>query len=128
MISPAIATAAARDHQRLRAGRQVQAARVDQRHDRDREHAAEERDVAHRADAVRRGLDLSAARVSVGRSSSSRFSAIEVAEYPDHYSENREVALKLPRSDLDAVVLPLLALDLDVAVEDVLAQRPQDEL
>ena len=42
--------------------------------------------------------------------------------------ENRQIALKLPRSDLDAVVLPLLALDLDVPVEDVLAQRPQDEL
>ena len=42
--------------------------------------------------------------------------------------EDRQIALKLPRSDLDAVVLPLLALDLDVPVEDVLAQRPQDEL
>src|SRR3954447_26362526 len=43
-------------------------------------------------------------------------------------SENREVALELPRRDLHAVVLPLLALDLDVAVEHVLAERAQDEL
>src|SRR3954452_13965120 len=42
--------------------------------------------------------------------------------------QNREVAFKLPRSDLDAVVLPLLALDLDVAVEDVLAEGAEDEL
>src|SRR4051812_5261920 len=42
--------------------------------------------------------------------------------------ENRQVALELPGSDLDAVVLPLLALDLDVAVEHVLAERAQDEL
>src|SRR4051812_4673154 len=43
-------------------------------------------------------------------------------------SEDREVALELPGGDLHAVVLPLLALDLDVAVEHVLAERAQDEL
>src|SRR4051812_49515509 len=43
-------------------------------------------------------------------------------------SEDREVALELPGAALDAVVLPLLALDLDVAVEHVLAERAQDEL
>src|SRR6476646_8758991 len=43
-------------------------------------------------------------------------------------SEDREVALELPRADLHAVVLPLLALDLDIAVEHVLAQRAQHEL
>src|SRR4051812_9222080 len=43
-------------------------------------------------------------------------------------SEHRQVALELPRADLHAVVLPLLALDLDVAVEHVLAERAQDEL
>src|ERR1700742_1086325 len=43
-------------------------------------------------------------------------------------SEHGEVALELPRADLHAVVLPLLALDLDVAVEHVLAERAQDEL
>jgi hypothetical protein len=42
--------------------------------------------------------------------------------------EDREVPVELPGRDLDAVVLPLLALDLDVAVEDVLAERAQDEL
>src|SRR4051812_47135570 len=42
--------------------------------------------------------------------------------------ENRQVAAELPGSDLDPVVLPLLALDLDVAVEHVLAERAQDEL
>jgi hypothetical protein len=47
---------------------------------------------------------------------------------PDVNLEDRQVALELPRSDLDAVVLPLLALDLHVAVEDVLAERAQDEL
>src|SRR3954468_9227675 len=43
-------------------------------------------------------------------------------------SEDRQVALELPRADLHPVVLPLLALDLDVAVEHVLAERAQDEL
>src|SRR3954454_177980 len=43
-------------------------------------------------------------------------------------SEHGQVALELPGADLDAVVLPLLALDLDVAVEHVLAERAQDEL
>src|SRR3954454_14827857 len=43
-------------------------------------------------------------------------------------SEDRQVALQLPGADLDAVVVPLLALDLDVAVEHVLARRAQDEL
>jgi hypothetical protein len=38
-------------------------------------------------------------------------------------SENWEVALQLPRGDLHPVVVPLLSLDLDVAVERVLAQR-----
>src|SRR5919109_4586123 len=42
--------------------------------------------------------------------------------------QDREVAVELPGRDLDPVVLPLLALDLDVAVEDVLAERPQHEL
>src|ERR671917_287351 len=39
--------------------------------------------------------------------------------------EDAEVALELPGRDLDAVVLPLLALDLDEAVEGVLAERAQ---
>ena len=43
-------------------------------------------------------------------------------------SQHRQVALQLPGGDLDAVVVPLLALDLDVAVEHVLAERAQDEL
>src|SRR4051812_35978208 len=43
-------------------------------------------------------------------------------------SEDGQVALELPGGDLDAVVLPLLALDLDVAVEHVLAERAQHEL
>src|SRR3954467_9528579 len=43
-------------------------------------------------------------------------------------SEHGQVALELPGADLHAVVLPLLALDLDVAVEDVLAERAQDQL
>src|SRR3954449_578599 len=43
-------------------------------------------------------------------------------------SEHGQVALELPGADLHAVVLPLLALDLDVAVEDVLPERAQDEL
>src|SRR3954449_11554436 len=43
-------------------------------------------------------------------------------------SEDRQVAAQLPGRDLDPVVLPLLALDLDVAVEDVLAEGPQHEL
>src|SRR5690349_2660030 len=43
-------------------------------------------------------------------------------------SEDRQVALELPSGHLDAVVLPLLALDLDVAVEHVLAERAQHEL
>src|SRR6478735_2877278 len=34
-----------------------------------------------------------------------------------------EVLLQLPRGDLDAVVQPLLALEVDVAGEDVLAER-----
>ena len=42
--------------------------------------------------------------------------------------EHRQVALQLPGRDLDAVVVPLLALDLDVAVEHVLAERAQHEL
>src|SRR3954471_7808694 len=43
-------------------------------------------------------------------------------------SEHRQVALELPGADLHAIVLPLLALDLDVAVEHVLAERAQHEL
>src|SRR3954447_13854838 len=43
-------------------------------------------------------------------------------------SEHGQVALQLPGADLHAVVLPLLALDLDVAVEHVLAERAQHEL
>src|SRR3954464_10600747 len=43
-------------------------------------------------------------------------------------SEDRQVAAQLPGRDLDPVVLPLLALDLDVAVEHVLAEGAQDEL
>ena len=42
--------------------------------------------------------------------------------------QHRQVALELPGRDLDAVVVPLLALDLDVAVEHVLAEGAQDEL
>src|SRR5829696_9888406 len=43
-------------------------------------------------------------------------------------SENRQVAVELPLGHLDPVVLPLLALDLDEAVEDVLAEGPQHQL
>src|SRR4051812_49689429 len=43
-------------------------------------------------------------------------------------SEHGQVALELPGTDLHAVVVPLLALDLDVAVEHVLAERAQNEL
>src|SRR3954453_18501715 len=43
-------------------------------------------------------------------------------------SEPGQGALELPGADLHAVVLPLLALDLDVAVEHVLAEAAQDEL
>ena len=50
------------------------------------------------------------------------------SKLPQARLKNRQVALELPGSDLDAVVLPLLALDLDVAVEDVLAERAQHEL
>src|SRR4029453_11709534 len=42
--------------------------------------------------------------------------------------EDREVPVELPLTHLDPVVLPLLALDLDVAVEDVLAESAQHEL
>src|SRR5206468_11694311 len=42
--------------------------------------------------------------------------------------EDREVAVELPAGDLDPVVVPLLALDLDVPVEGVLAERPKGEL
>src|SRR5687767_14801419 len=42
--------------------------------------------------------------------------------------EDRQVPVELPLRDLHAVVLPLLSLDLDVAVEDVLAERAQHEL
>src|SRR3954453_1120473 len=41
--------------------------------------------------------------------------------------EDGQVALELPGRDLDAVVVPLLALDLDVAVEDVLPERAEHE-
>src|SRR6478609_7927741 len=54
--------------------------------------------------------------------------AAAVGMAADLPSEDREVALELPRADLHAVVLPLLALDLDVAVEHVLAERAQHEL
>ena len=40
----------------------------------------------------------------------------------------QEVAVKLPAGDLDAVLVPFAALDLDVAVEGVLAERAQHEL
>ena len=43
-------------------------------------------------------------------------------------SDDRQVAVELPLRDLHAVVVPLLALDLDVAVERVLAERAQHEL
>ena len=39
--------------------------------------------------------------------------------------QHRQEALDLPGGDLDAVLLPLLALDLDEAVEGVLAEDPQ---
>ena len=42
--------------------------------------------------------------------------------------EDRQVAVELPLGDLDAVLVPLLALDLDEALEHVLAERAQDEL
>ena len=42
--------------------------------------------------------------------------------------EDGEVPIELPLGDLNPVVLPLLPLDLDVAVEDVLAEGAQHEL
>ena len=42
--------------------------------------------------------------------------------------QNRQEALDLERGDLHAVVVPLPALDLDEAVEGVLAEHPQDQL
>src|SRR3954452_12543608 len=54
--------------------------------------------------------------------------AVAVGMAPNLLSEDGQVALELPGGDLYAVVLPLLALDLDVAVEHVLAERAQDEL
>src|SRR6185312_10498819 len=54
--------------------------------------------------------------------------AAAVGKAADLPSEDRQVALELPRADLHAVVLPLLALDLDVSVEHVLAERTQHEL
>ena len=47
---------------------------------------------------------------------------------PSARSEDRQVAVELPGRDLHPVVVPLLALDLDVAVEHVLAERAQDQL
>src|SRR5687768_15450493 len=41
---------------------------------------------------------------------------------------NRQVAIQLPLRDVDAVVVPLLGLGLDVALEDVLAQGGLDDL
>src|SRR3954453_19072600 len=43
-------------------------------------------------------------------------------------SEDGQVAVQLPLGDLAPIVLPLLALDLDVAVEHVLAEGAEDEL
>ena len=42
--------------------------------------------------------------------------------------ENRQVPVQLPTRHPNPILVPLLPLDLDVAVEHVLAQRPQDEL
>src|SRR5487761_162310 len=42
--------------------------------------------------------------------------------------QDREVPVELPLGHLDPIVLPLLALDLDVAVEHVLAERAQHQL
>src|SRR3954464_9918254 len=42
--------------------------------------------------------------------------------------EHREVLVHLPLRELDAVVVPFLPLQLDVAVEDVRAQRRSDHL
>ena len=42
--------------------------------------------------------------------------------------QNREVAVELPLGHLYAVVLPLLPLDLHIAVEDVLAEGAQHEI
>src|SRR5919109_3251047 len=43
-------------------------------------------------------------------------------------SENREEPVDLPGRDLDAVLLPLLALGLDEALEGVLAEGAQHQL
>src|SRR5258708_38937925 len=43
-------------------------------------------------------------------------------------SENRQVLLHLPVGELDAVLVPLLPLQLDVAVEDVRAEGLPGEL
>src|ERR671937_1811966 len=42
--------------------------------------------------------------------------------------QDRKVPVELPLTHLHPVVLPFLPLDLDVAVEDVLAEGPQHEL
>src|ERR687895_895357 len=68
---------------------------------------------------------------TVGRQLVPRFkgeAATRLASYSPRPSKNREVVLELPRRQLHAVLVPLLALDLDVAVEDVRPERRTSEL
>src|SRR5436305_7300548 len=47
---------------------------------------------------------------------------------PCRWSKNRQVLVHLPLGELDAVLVPLLPLQLDVAVEDVRPERRPHEL
>src|SRR5258705_8126445 len=51
-----------------------------------------------------------------------------IAAEPATALENRQEAVDLPRRHLDAVLVPLLALDLDEPLERVLSEDPQHEL
>src|SRR5215211_8634823 len=52
----------------------------------------------------------------------------EEAATPRQILQHAQVLLHLPGRELNAVVVPLLALQLDIAVEDVLAERAADEV
>jgi hypothetical protein len=53
---------------------------------------------------------------------------VRAEAFPKNGLQHRQIAVELPLRDLHAVVVPLLSLDLDVAVEHVLAERAQHEL
>src|SRR5580765_7268381 len=50
------------------------------------------------------------------------------SRYPQVSLENRQIPLQLPFRELHAVLVPLLALELDIALEDVVAERFAHEL